>query len=304
MKSNATIFALVLVISSAAITQQAVAQEETRDETRNRVEKAQDNKELRQDRGALADDKGDVLRLETLVTEWNDLRRRGVDPTRVDDVAGRINAEIWNDIRESEAQIKRARREVGRSKSEVRSDRREIRYEHLVSSMPLVKLLDACGRPWDPAVYSWNRVLVFNLGFDRKGQSRDHWLYVPERDYCFYRVGFYDNIFQTDRMSLYVEIGLPADGAPVDVDAWRDRVLVDLERIGICEGHELVSSHSVVLDPAYVHITTRSKTEAETQRQSLADHGIHSIGRYGGWTYCAIEDNIVEARELAGRLLG
>jgi hypothetical protein len=31
---------------------------------------------------------------------------------------------------------------------------------------------------------------------------------------------------------------------------------------------------------------------------ALAEHGVHSIGRYGGWTYCSIEDNIVEARAL------
>jgi hypothetical protein len=30
----------------------------------------------------------------------------------------------------------------------------------------------------------------------------------------------------------------------------------------------------------------------------LAARGVHSIGRYGGWTYCSIEDNIVEARAL------
>jgi hypothetical protein len=27
--------------------------------------------------------------------------------------------------------------------------------------------------------------------------------------------------------------------------------------------------------------------------------GVYAIGRYGGWTYCSIEDNIVEARALA-----
>jgi hypothetical protein len=26
------------------------------------------------------------------------------------------------------------------------------------------------------------------------------------------------------------------------------------------------------------------------------------MGRYGGWTYCAIEDNIVEARALVASL--
>jgi protoporphyrinogen oxidase len=35
----------------------------------------------------------------------------------------------------------------------------------------------------------------------------------------------------------------------------------------------------------------------------LRAHGVHSIGRYGGWTYCSIEDNIVEARALVAQLL-
>ena len=34
----------------------------------------------------------------------------------------------------------------------------------------------------------------------------------------------------------------------------------------------------------------------------LAARDVHSIGRYGSWTYCSIEDNIVEARALAARL--
>ena len=34
-------------------------------------------------------------------------------------------------------------------------------------------------------------------------------------------------------------------------------------------------------------------------RAMLQASGVYSIGRYGGWTYCCIEDNIVEARALA-----
>ena len=182
------------------------------------------------------------------------------------------------------------------------TSRREIRYEHMVSSMPFNQLLSAAGVDHESALYSWNKVLVFNLGFDRKGQARDHWLYVPERDYCFYRVGFYDNIFQTERMSLYVEIGLRAEETGVEPEAWLERVLADLERIGITDGHSLVSWHSIVLNPAYVHIHERSRRDFERRSAALAEQGIHTAGRYGGWTYCSIEDNILEARALAREL--
>jgi hypothetical protein len=62
-----------------------------------------------------------------------------------------------------------------------------------------------------------------------------------------------------------------------------------------------VSWHSVVLDPAYVHITTRSTAEHARLVPILNAAGVYPAGRYGGWTYCAIEDNIVEARALADR---
>lgn len=179
--------------------------------------------------------------------------------------------------------------------------RRRIRYDTLVSSAPLPKLAAAARVPHDATAFSWNKVLVFNLGFDRKGRDDVHWMYFPERDYRFYRVGWYDNILDSDRMSLYVEIGASHD-ADLDVDAERDRVLADLERAGIVDGHRLVAWHSVVLDPAYVHITRRSLAETDRVRAALAAGGVYSCGRYGGWTYCSIEDNIVETRELAARL--
>jgi hypothetical protein len=58
----------------------------------------------------------------------------------------------------------------------------------------------------------------------------------------------------------------------------------------------------VVLDPAYCHITRASLAETARLRAALAARGVHSIGRYGGWTYCSIEDNLVEARALAAEL--
>ena len=56
------------------------------------------------------------------------------------------------------------------------------------------------------------------------------------------------------------------------------------------------------LDPAYVHITRASLAETARLREALAARGVHSVGRYGGWTYCSIEDNLLETRALAAAL--
>ena len=147
-------------------------------------------------------------------------------------------------------------------------------------------------------MFGWNKVQVFNLGFDRKGRDDVHWMYFPSRETSFYRVGWYDNILGTDRMSLYVEIGATAD-AELDAELLQARVLADLAREGIVRGHQLVSAHSVVLDPAYVHVTRASNAEKARLGQIFAAAGVYPVGRYGGWTYCSIEDNMIETRALA-----
>ncbi|MFO0626953.1 MAG: FAD-dependent oxidoreductase [Polyangiales bacterium] len=179
-----------------------------------------------------------------------------------------------------------------------RTTRREIRFERLVSSAPFPRLAAMCGLAHDRDAFTWNKVLVFNLGFDRKGERDVHWVYFPDRATSFYRIGYYDNIFDTDRLSLYVELGFARD-AEDNVEHRRARVHHDLRALGVITDHKLVAEHSVVMDPAYVHITTRSNAELARLRRVMQASGVYAIGRYGGWTYCSIEDNIVEARALA-----
>ena len=190
---------------------------------------------------------------------------------------------------------------VDLEKKIARTNKREIAFERFVSSAPFDKLLAMAKVPHDPATFSWNKVLVFNLGFDRKGKKDVHWMYYPDRETSFYRVGFYDNIFDGERLSLYVEVGFAKD-APVDVGAMRERVLADLRKNELIDDHRLVAEHSVVMDPAYVHITQKSLAEHARITKELEARGVYPIGRYGGWTYCSIEDNIVEARELVARV--
>ena len=88
------------------------------------------------------------------------------------------------------------------------------------ASAPFNRLAAMCALDHDPATWAWNKVLIFNLGFDAKGQRGVHWVYYPSRETTFYRVGWYDNIFDSDRLSLYVELGYERN-APVDVEAAR-----------------------------------------------------------------------------------
>jgi protoporphyrinogen oxidase len=190
---------------------------------------------------------------------------------------------------------------VDRELAVATTSRRRIRYRRLVSSIPLPQLAKACGLQAPGSVFSANKVVVYNLGFDRKGAQDVHWMYFPDPSRLFYRVGWYDNIHDADRMSLYVEIAAPRD-APIDRDRVLERVLAELRVERIIEKQQLVSWHHVELDPAYVHLTPRAVQATAELRAELTRSGIHSVGRYGGWTYGSIEDNLVETRALAAAL--
>ncbi len=178
------------------------------------------------------------------------------------------------------------------------TNRRKINYNNLVSTIPLNVLIRKCGLPVSDCFTS-NQVLVFNIGFNKKGKdTKNCWVYIPDKDVVFYRVGYYDNIMGTDKMSLYIEVGLPSN-TTVDPDEMYKCVLYDLKKVGIVTDEEVVDYEYVIMNPAYVHINQSAIEEINRIKSLLAEYSVYSIGRYGSWTYCSIEDNIKEARNLA-----
>lgn len=98
-------------------------------------------------------------------------------------------------------------------------------------------------------------------------------------------------------------MGFPNDYNIENEQKYLQKVLEDLKKIGVVKDEELIDYHSVVMDPAYVHINQKEIQSVEKYKKQLAQDNIYSIGRYGSWTYCSIEDNIIEAKDLAEKLL-
>jgi protoporphyrinogen oxidase len=178
----------------------------------------------------------------------------------------------------------------------------QVDYDYIISSIPLTNLLERCNVEFDKSKYSSNKVLVFNLGFDKPSLFDHHWLYIPDPKICFYRVGFYNNILNEERMSLYVEIGLKSS-EEFNINELRSRVLTELRTLKIISNHKVVSEAHVLMDPAYVHISEFSNKDSLIRIESLKQDNIYSIGRYGEWTYCSIEDNIIAAKKCVNELM-
>ena len=172
-----------------------------------------------------------------------------------------------------------------------------IPYENLISSIPFPNLLQKCNISYNKKIFSANKVCVFNLGFDKKSFHKDHWIYFPSKKLSFYRVGFYNNIFKNNRMSLYVEIGKSSKSI-INKEKLFKKVIEDLKSVGIISNQKVISKHYLEMNPAYVHITNSSEKHKKNLKKKLEKNKIYSIGRYGDWKYCSIEDNIIEALNL------
>lgn len=177
------------------------------------------------------------------------------------------------------------------------TSRDEYEYEYLINTSPLnvfAKMVGDSGA----SCLNYNQVLVLNLGFDKPSLDKKvSWAYFPGSEF-FYRIGFYNNIAGTERLSLYVEIGYKA-GEAIDIDNALKKTLSDLKRIGVIDNHTLIAYEPYIINPGYAHITAIGKEYTSKFIRTMSDKNIYMIGRYARWEYSAMDDSMEQANQLA-----
>ena len=186
----------------------------------------------------------------------------------------------------------------------ITSSNQKIYFDYLINTISLNNFLKLCSNDYYKRIsneLSYNQVLVFNLGFEKKSEFKEHWIYVPDKNINFYRIGFYDNILSNDKLSMYIEIGFSKD-EKIDVSKQLNETLKNLEKMGIIKDNKLKEYMYIIMNPAYVHINNKDSNVVNEIFADLHNNNIYSIGRYGGWTYCSMEDCMIEAYRLAEEL--
>ena len=197
--------------------------------------------------------------------------------------------------------------DINNKKAEL-SNGDEINYDYLINTMPLNKFLTLTGG-YDTLLneLSYNKVLVFNLGFDKPSPrcTEEHWIYIPDKGCNFYRAGFYNNILGDDKLSMYIEIGYSKD-TEITQDMIDNQLTLTIENLKksniITDDMKLVDHVSVIMDPAYVHINSKTNNDIDNLKQELSKKNVYTIGRYGAWIYNSMEDSMISAKELAENL--
>lgn len=194
------------------------------------------------------------------------------------------------------------------------SDGHVARYSTLLNTMPLVpflRLLDEVPQEVRDAAAQLRATTVyyFDLGVRGPGTaaSNYHWIYFPEPEFIFYRVGSYSAVHAGAApegcRSYYVEMS----GGIADLldrpEELKERVLADLRRAGIlAEDDELIFMELCTIPFAYVIFDEHYEKARQTVVDFLAAHDVLIGGRWGGWNYGGMEDAMLEGKAAAEKM--
>jgi len=187
-----------------------------------------------------------------------------------------------------------------------------LRYEVLVSTLPLSEMLRLTGLEVDDEPDPHTRVHVLNIGAWRGPAfpPEVHWIYVPNSTAGFYRVGFYSNVDASfapplagQRVSLYVERAFrPGDFGDTGKDADESFGAVEeLRRWGFITEVEAVSTDRIEVAYTWRRPGSRWREQALAR---LQEHDIFMTGRYGKWVFQGIAESIQDGLAAGAAVRG
>jgi protoporphyrinogen oxidase len=202
-----------------------------------------------------------------------------------------------------------ARVHLGESWVEL-ADGQRLGWRKLLSTISLPALVDRLVDPLPKEVVEarralrWVRVLNLALGVEGPAPSEEHWLYFPDPELPFYRVGFPSNhgkLAPAGCHTVSVEVSLdPGEG---DVEALATAAQSALVGVGLLDEGSVRVRRVTVLDPAYVVFDHPRREAVALLRAFLRENGVTLAGRWAEWKYSAMEDAILDgiraARQLA-----
>jgi protoporphyrinogen oxidase len=182
------------------------------------------------------------------------------------------------------------------------ADGSTARYNLLISTLPLNKMLEMTGVRLKEDSDPYTSVFVLNIGATRGPRCpEDHWIYVPRSKAGFHRVGFYSNVDSSflpassqpvrDRVSIYVEKAYPGGQrpSPEEVAACSDATVKEL-----CEWGFVASAE--VVDPTWIDVAYTWSWPGSNWRvtalKALEERDVIMVGRYGRWVCQGIADSI------------
>jgi protoporphyrinogen oxidase len=180
-----------------------------------------------------------------------------------------------------------------------------LAYRALVATLPLPELLKRM-RDLPPEMEAHAARLrcttlsYLNIAARRPSPADWHWIYVPERRYPFYRVNVFSaaaaSMAPEGCASICVEM---ADRGPISEETVRDTTAALVAAGALADAGDVVFAEPKRIEYAYVVFDQHYYEATHAIFGFLEANGIYPRGRYGAWTYNAMEDCVLAGREVA-----
>lgn len=188
---------------------------------------------------------------------------------------------------------------------------RKEKFDFLISTIPLPefgRITNDVPKETLSAFKKLKYLSIYNVNFGTDGNISPgrHWIYFPQKDISFFRVGFFHNISSSlvpqGNSSLYVDMSYSSQ-KPVNKENIPEQIKKDLKQAGVISqdnGLEVKNINDVKYGyPIYDKTHSRAR---ETILKFLRKNNVISCGRFGSWQYMSMEDVILEGRSVVNNL--
>ncbi len=184
-------------------------------------------------------------------------------------------------------------------------------FEELITTMPLDTMLSLVQEKTDTALQRartnllCNSVINFNLGVNHPDLSDKHWIYFPEKQYPFYRIGFPHNFSEhmtpTGHSSLYGEFA-HINKSTAWVNHTLKQALIATKRLLSINDTDIATECIMPISHAYVIYDFWREAHLPKLLKKLQEHNVYSIGRYGEWKYASMQEAVLDGKKIADTL--
>ena len=185
-------------------------------------------------------------------------------------------------------------------------------YDVLISTMPLDRFLallhEKASLHFAPAHHKLlcNQVVNLNIGVNHPDLSEKHWVYFPEKQYPFYRVGFWHNF--SEQMtppgcsSLYGEFAFK-NRSKRWINQTIKQSMSTIKKLYEINPSDVVTEKIISIPHAYVTYDQWREQHLPQLLQRLEEHAIYSVGRYGAWKYASMQEAVLDGKAVADQAI-
>ncbi len=186
-----------------------------------------------------------------------------------------------------------------------------VHYDYIISTQPLPELMKSIRGGLAACIDKVKRlkyVSILNINFGIKGNiSEKHWVYIPEEQYKFHRIGFPHNFSINNApggcSSVYLEISYDPE-IGINKNEIIEQCINDCLRMGILrQQKDLMVINVIDIPYGYVVFDHNRQSVVDELQEALKTVGIYSAGRFGSWVYSSMEDAFMDGYNKAESIL-